>query len=145
MANHVLITDFESGLSITSLPGRIWQFLRRWPILPGIILVILVTTGVFAPLISPGDPFDQELVLRNAPPFWYSEYWDEQDKFEASSRLLGADHVGRDVLSRIIHFQLPLKGSNRVRLREGYSTSNPTVSLNLSQCLDSCLRMDFVL
>lgn len=79
-----------------SLPGRIWEVFRRWPILPLIVLVMLVVTGLFAPWIAPNDPLDQDLTLRNNPPFWDAEEG-------TTSRLLGADHVGRDVLSRVIH------------------------------------------
>ncbi len=93
----------ESGLLANSLPARVWNAFRRWPILPSIVLAALLATGVFAPQIAPNDPLDQELALRNAPPFWYAEYWAEQDRFEPTQRLLGADHVGRDVLSRIIY------------------------------------------
>jgi peptide/nickel transport system permease protein len=64
---------------------------------------VLLITGIFAPLISPNDPLKQELLLRNAPPFWYTEYWEGQPDFSSTDRLLGADHVGRDVLSRVIH------------------------------------------
>ena len=93
----------ESGLQASGLLGKSWHALRRWPILPLIVLVLLVAAGLFAPQLAPNDPLKQRLPLRNAPPFWYTEYWAEQDEFESGSRLLGADHVGRDVLSRIIH------------------------------------------
>ena len=93
----------ESSLQAHSLAGKVWYVLRRWPILPLIVLALLVIAGVFAPLIAPNDPFKQHLALRNAPPFWYTEYWAEQDEFESTFRLLGGDHVGRDVLSRIIY------------------------------------------
>ena len=93
----------ESSFETRNLFGKVWYALRRWPILPLIVLVILVITGVLAPQIAPQDPYKQHLALRNAPPFWYTEYWAEQDEFRAVERLLGADHVGRDVLSRIIH------------------------------------------
>ena len=93
----------ESSFEARTLPGKVWFALRRWPVLPLIALALLVVAGVFAPLISPNDPYKQHLALRNAPPFWYTEYWANQDEFKAGDRLLGADHVGRDVLSRIIH------------------------------------------
>ena len=92
-----------SDLGAYNLPGKVWFVLRRWPILPLVVLALLVITGVFAPLIAPQDQFKQHLELRNAPPFWYTGYWAEQDDFAPSDRLLGADHVGRDVLSRVIH------------------------------------------
>ena len=93
----------RSSLQARNPLGKIWHVFRRWPILPLFVLALLVISGLFAPLLAPNDPFKQHLALRNAPPFWYSEYWDEQDRFEATDRLLGADHVGRDVLSRIIY------------------------------------------
>ncbi len=83
-----------SSLTIALL-GLVWRALRRWPIVPVAVLAALVVTGVFAPQIAPQDPLEQELSLRNAPPFWYPEGTGE--------RLLGGDHVGRDVLSRIVH------------------------------------------
>ena len=93
----------ESSLSADGSLSKVWYTLRRWPILPLVIIALLVIAGLFAPLLAPSDPLKQELSLRNAPPIWYGEYWTEQDEFEAGSRLLGADHVGRDVLSRVIH------------------------------------------
>jgi len=60
------------------------------------VLAILIITGLFAPWIAPNDPLAQDLTLRNNPPFWDAEEG-------TTSRLLGADHVGRDVLSRVIH------------------------------------------
>ena len=93
----------EANLLSDGISRRIWHILTRWPILPSIILILLVVAGLFAPLIAPADPLKQELTLRNAPPFWYVEYWSEEDEFEATSRLLGADHVGRDILSRVVH------------------------------------------
>jgi peptide/nickel transport system permease protein len=46
------------------------QALRRWPILPIVILTTLVVVGVFAPLVSPYDPLLIDLSARNTPPFW---------------------------------------------------------------------------
>ena len=45
--------------------------LRRWPILPILIIVVLVVVGLLAPIISPHDPLDVDLDSRNTPPFWY--------------------------------------------------------------------------
>ena len=93
----------EASLISDGISSKVWQVLTRWPILPIIVLMLLVVAGLFAPLVAPADPLKQELTLRNAPPFWYTEYWSNQDEFKATTRLLGADHVGRDVLSRVIH------------------------------------------
>ena len=106
-----------SKLRVT--PGVLWYALRRWPIVPGVIMVVLVVTGVFADQLSPYDDIEQDIRFRNAPPRIFntnSDYWAENDYSQAMFRaegsegkdpsnrfLLGADHVGRDVLSRIIY------------------------------------------
>ena len=80
-------------LNIPGMSHSIWRFLRRWPILPVIILIALIIIGVGAPLIAPNDPIDQVLPLRSARPFYQ----------DGSPYMLGGDHVGRDVLSRVIY------------------------------------------
>lgn len=76
---------------------------RQWPIIPGFILTALVFAAIFAPWISPQDPIiDQNLRARTAPPFWYSEWYANHPRVE-TTYVLGADHVGRDVLSRMLH------------------------------------------
>ena len=96
MSNQAIQNSAEAALLHTSLPGRIWEIFRRWPVLPLMVLALLVVTGLFAPWIAPNDPLAQDLTLRNNPPFWDAEEG-------TTSRLLGADHVGRDVLSRVIY------------------------------------------
>ncbi len=80
---------------------RAFGFFRRWPVLPAGVLTALIVCAVFAPLIAPYEPLKQSLRARNAPGFWdpgwYEEHGIEQRYF------LGADHVGRDVASRIIY------------------------------------------
>lgn len=72
---------------------RLWQF-RRWPLIPMFFLVLFVFTGIFAPLIAPHDPERGGLRDRNLPPAW--------EAGGSSEFLLGTDHLGRDMLSRVI-------------------------------------------
>ena len=72
---------------------RAWQ-LRRWPLIPMFILVLFFVTGVFAPLLAPHDPERGVLRDRNLPPAW--------EAGGNSEFLLGTDHLGRDMLSRVI-------------------------------------------
>ena len=81
---------------------RVFEFNRKWPVFPILVLIILLTGALFAPLLAPEDPIEQNLRARNAPPAWQSEWYDEHPKVE-KRYLLGADQVGRDVLSRVIH------------------------------------------
>jgi peptide/nickel transport system permease protein len=79
-----------------------WKLQRQWPIIPALILLILIVTGVFASSIAPYDPIKQNLRLRNAPPsLMQPEFYEE--KSPDTQYLLGGDHVGRDIFSRLVH------------------------------------------
>lgn len=59
-----------------------------------IFLIVLVFVAIFAPLLAPHDPHEQDLVNRLAPP-WFSG--------GSSSNFFGTDALGRDVLSRLMY------------------------------------------
>ena len=67
--------------------------LRLW--LSGGWLLLLVLIAIFAPLISPHDPLEQDLFLGRMPPFWVQG--------AEPGYYLGTDSLGRDVLARIIY------------------------------------------
>ena len=71
----------------------VWR-LRRWPLIPMFILALFIVTGVFAPLLAPHDPERGGLRDRNLPPAW--------EEGGSTKFLLGTDHLGRDMLSRVI-------------------------------------------
>ena len=58
------------------------------------ILAVFIVTGIFAPLIAPHDPERGGLRERNLPPAW--------EEGGTTKFLLGTDHLGRDMLSRVI-------------------------------------------
>ena len=70
-----------------------WQFLRRWPVIPGLVIVVLLFSAIFAPWIKPYDPLEGHGIFSQGPA-WTA---DGSTKF-----LLGTDHIGRDILSRMI-------------------------------------------
>lgn len=76
-----------------------WRAVASAPVIIKIAMVILVVIAllaVFAPLVAPHDPVEQDLRARlSAPTIDDSDLW--------SSYFLGADQLGRDVLSRIIY------------------------------------------
>ncbi|MCY4417578.1 MAG: ABC transporter permease [Chloroflexi bacterium] len=72
---------------------RAWR-LRRLPLIPMLILAVFIATGIFAPLIAPHDPERGSLRERNLPPAW--------EEGGTTKFLLGTDHLGRDMLSRVI-------------------------------------------
>ncbi|MEC1891622.1 ABC transporter permease [Cytobacillus firmus] len=77
---------------------KLWKFIRKNPAgVAGIILVVLsVSAALFAQWIAPFDPSKANLTSRLVPPSW-------TDETGESIFFLGADQVGRDLLSRIIH------------------------------------------
>lgn len=85
-----------------SLARQSWYVFRRWPVIPFAILAGFVFVAIFANFISPTEPWRQNLRGRAAPPFWDTEFYDNNPKLE-QSYILGGDHVGRDILSRLIH------------------------------------------
>ena len=63
---------------------------RRWVVVGGLVVIVaLVITAVFAPLIAPHDPYEQNLKTMLAQP--------------STTHLLGTDELGRDLLSRVIY------------------------------------------
>ena len=86
----------------TSFAQRVWYVLRRWPVLPIFIVVALFVMAVFAPWLAPYGEEEQNLRGRTAPPIWYSEYYENNERL-TDRFLLGADHLGRDILTRIMY------------------------------------------
>jgi peptide/nickel transport system permease protein len=67
----------------------------RPPRVPSVILLALVLAAIFAPLLAPHDPQQQDLMMRLTPPAW----------MEGGSWTypLGTDGLGRDVASNMIY------------------------------------------
>jgi len=83
---------------------KVWQL--RLGTLGGIIIICLVFAAIFAPVVAPQDPYSQNIMKRLMPPCWMAG--------GLSEHLLGTDHLGRDILSRIIY-------GSRVSLAVGIS------------------------
>ena len=95
-------------LTTTPLPPVIrqlaatWTFVRRWPVIPAAVIVVLVLMGVFGPYIAPHDPVIADARSRHLPPVGMEVCVGPRCKVGSWTNPLGTDHVGRDVLSRII-------------------------------------------
>jgi len=68
--------------------------MRGFPLFSSAILLIMVVVAIFAPLLAPHDPQVGSLAVRFRPPFWIAG--------GSLEHILGTDHLGRDVLSRLI-------------------------------------------
>jgi peptide/nickel transport system permease protein len=81
-----------------AVPSR-WQQIRAKlgaaPLIPLLILIALVLTAVFADVLAPHDPTVGNLRYRYRPPVWLER--------GTTDFILGTDHIGRDVLSRLIY------------------------------------------
>jgi len=88
---------------------RIPRRRRRFPalVVAGVSFVaVLLVVAAAAPLIAPQDPVRQSLRGRLAAPTWQGS--------DGRAHLLGTDHLGRDVLSRVIY-------GSRVSLTIGFA------------------------
>jgi len=71
------------------------QLVRNRAALVGLVVLVgVVASAVLAPALAPFDPTAQEIDRRLKPPFWTSP--------EGRTNILGTDHLGRDILSRLI-------------------------------------------
>lgn len=78
-----------------------WELaLRKWTQSPGaiigtILLLVLVLTALFADVIAPFGPSENNLMAARTPPVWA-----EGGSWE---HLLGTDQLGQDIFSRIVY------------------------------------------
>ncbi len=79
--------------STAKLLSRLWRL--KGSVIAGCLLLAIVTAAIFAPLVTPHDPLEANIMLRLRPPLWMHGGVPEH--------LLGTDQVGRDILTRIIY------------------------------------------
>ncbi|WP_414475559.1 ABC transporter permease [Microvirga sp. M2] len=91
MADTETLQSLSSPLAVS---GRV---LRLSPLATfGLgMLAIFVLMAVFAPLLAPYDPTAPNLRARLVPPMWLAK--------GSMDHILGTDHLGRDMLSRLIY------------------------------------------
>ncbi|MCA9878312.1 MAG: ABC transporter permease [Thermomicrobiales bacterium] len=99
-ARNVAAADEVNDLRRPVQRGRLaflWQALLmdKLALTAAIILLALILVAIFAPAIAPYDPAKQSLSMRNDPPL-------TRPAPDAFPYVLGADALGRDVLSRLI-------------------------------------------
>jgi len=72
---------------------RIWRL--KWAVAAAGVMLLIVASAVFAPVVAPHGPLDVNIRHRLAPPAWMEG--------GTAQHLLGTDQVGRDLLSRVIY------------------------------------------
>ena len=92
------MSEAASATAVTALEPRA-RLARRRPSFRAVfgltVLLIMSGAAVLAPQIAPWDPARQMLMKRLRPPAWEARGLREHP--------LGTDHLGRDILSRIVH------------------------------------------
>ncbi|HSR35435.1 MAG TPA: ABC transporter permease, partial [Anaerolineae bacterium] len=101
MATRTTVTTADSMLDVErtlrdrlAYAGRfLWR--DRSGVIGMLMFLTVVFAAVFAPLIAPYDPLEQNLRDAKMPPAWYEEgSWEHP---------LGTDNLGRDLFSRVIY------------------------------------------
>jgi peptide/nickel transport system permease protein len=77
-------------------------------------VALIVAMAVFAPLLTPYDPYRQDLLHRRLPPIWHAWIWG--DDSATAAHPLGTDKVGRDYWTRLLY-------GSRVSLLVGFVTA----------------------
>jgi oligopeptide transport system permease protein len=78
---------------------------NRAAVVGGAIVLVLALTAIFANVIAPKSYEEQVLVDNNAVPAWLTSVFPFTKGYAniSNSYILGADYVGRDLLSRLIY------------------------------------------
>lgn len=87
--------DLANSAELTPARQDVWSILKRLPWVSSCILITFMLVAIFADLIAPHNPYETALRTRFRPPIWAEGgSWDYP---------LGTDHLGRDVLTRVIY------------------------------------------
>jgi peptide/nickel transport system permease protein len=69
--------------------------IRGIPIFPTLVLSVFILSGIFSGLLAPYDPVENHINESLSPPVW--------QEGGTTKYLLGTDHLGRDMLSRLLY------------------------------------------
>ncbi|MDP6416826.1 MAG: ABC transporter permease [Gammaproteobacteria bacterium] len=143
-AEAAIYADEESLSRLT----RWYRWFRRYPVIPVFIILLLLFAAVFAQNLTSHDP-ERALALddNEIAPMWQST--------GSTKYILGTDHLGRDVLARIIYgtrislivgiIVLVLSGAmgTAIGIVSGYFGGN--VDEVLMRLVDTVLAVPFIL
>lgn len=101
-------SDAPNLLGRRSRLSRSWAAFRSWPVIPIFIIGVLTVCAIFAPLIGNRNPERGNLDYRTWPPFWYGEFYEDNQVLSKEGEvespfILGTDALGRDVYSRVVY------------------------------------------
>lgn len=105
MAQQEVVLPWEREYSPTVRKIRSgWSLFRRYPVIPGVVLALLILAGALAPVLAPHDPRKGGVRGRHLPPVGMTVHDTQTNKdlVGSTKHILGTDHAGRDVLSRLL-------------------------------------------
>ncbi|MHB2263686.1 ABC transporter permease [Aliihoeflea sp. PC F10.4] len=96
MSDNVSAAIAAPKIQSQSPGAKILRRARRHPgfLISASVILIIALLALFAPLISPHDPYTQNLLQRTVPPVFMGGTWDHP---------FGTDALGRDVLARLLY------------------------------------------
>jgi ABC-type dipeptide/oligopeptide/nickel transport system permease subunit len=89
--------------------GKIWWILRKYPVLPAAVLILLVVAAIIGPTVAPYERDIGPIGDRHLGMFQFSELSEEKRDapryglWPDGFHLFGSDHIGRDVFTRVLH------------------------------------------
>ena len=97
MASSIPASAPAESVQVAAAPAvRAPRRRRPWLVMLGVgFVALLVVVAIAAPVLAPEDPIRQSLRGRLSPPTW--------EGTDGRAHVLGTDHLGRDVLSRVIY------------------------------------------
>ena len=82
----------QKPTGVSAIRAAAWRFSKRKPLgaIGAVVLAVAVAVAILAPWVAPHNPEGVGIAKKFSPP-------------GTESAVLGTDHIGRDVLSRLIH------------------------------------------
>jgi ABC-type dipeptide/oligopeptide/nickel transport system permease subunit len=82
----------QKPTGVSAIRAAAWSFSKRKPLgaIGAVVLAVAVAVAILAPWVAPHNPEGVGIAKKFSPP-------------GTESAVLGTDHIGRDVLSRLIH------------------------------------------
>jgi len=84
----------STAVVLADVPRRASRRLSSYPVVPLAIIGLMVVIALAADVLAPHNPEVGSLGMRFRPPVWQAG--------GSAAHLLGTDHLGRDVLSRLL-------------------------------------------
>ena len=92
--NETIVVGTSGRNGLVGRLAEVLDFMRRWPVISVVILIVAAFAAITATTLAPHNPRVGDLDAKFTPPFW--------SEGGSSEYVLGTDHLGRDILSRLM-------------------------------------------